>query len=254
MKNEGSKKVIQREMLVQYLDEYLRVGEIKDFGPQGLQVEGREEVGRIVTGVSASLQLFEEAVNLGADLVLVHHGIFWDRDSRVVKGTLKKRLKILLSNEITLCAYHLPLDKHPELGNNALAAKGLKLEHVQEMGDIAIQGTISPLTFAELLNKVQEFFQFDPLVFPFGPERIHRLGYCSGGAEREILLAIDAGLDAYITGEASEATMHLAKEGNIHFFAAGHYATERLGIQALGDHILKKFGVEVHFIDIPNPV
>jgi dinuclear metal center YbgI/SA1388 family protein len=243
-----------RDKLIQYLNDYLKVNDVQDYGPQGLQVDGREEVSRIVTGVSASAQLFEEAANIGSDMVIVHHGVLWDRDSRVIKGALKKRLKILLANDISLLAYHLALDKHPELGNNALAAKGLKFENVQPLGDLAIQGKIAPIAFSDLLGKVQSLFQFDPLVFPYGPEKIQRVGYCSGGGDREISLAIDAGLDAYITGEAAESTMHLAKEGSIHFFAAGHYATERLGIRALGEHITKKFSLEVQFIDIPNPI
>lgn len=246
--------MVKRDELIRYLNDYLQINEISDYGPQGLQVEGKADVGKIVTGVSASVQLFSEAARDSADMIIVHHGLLWDRDSHVVKGWFKSRLATLLQNDITLLAYHLPLDKHPEVGNNAVAAKKLQLEEVKEFGQVGIQGLVPELSFEHLLSSVQKVFKSDPIVFAYGPKVIKHVAICSGGAQKDITLAIDEGMDAYITGEVSESTMHLAKEGNIHFIAAGHYATERLGIQALGDHIANHFDVEVQFIDIPNPV
>ena len=217
-------------------------------------MEGRDTVKKIVTGVSASAQLFEKAAETGADMILVHHGLLWDKESHVVKGGFKQRLGFLLKNEITLLAYHLPLDKHPELGNNALAADSLGMSDLQEFADVGWAGNIPVCSFDVLLKKVVDLYQADPLVFSYGPERIERVGICSGGAPRAINEAIDMGLDAFITGEAGEPTMHLAREGKIHFIAAGHYASERLGIKALGEFVAKKFEIEAEFIDIPNPV
>ncbi len=246
--------LLLRDKIITYLNDYLSIHDFRDYGPQGLQVEGKENVKKIVTGVSASVQLFEQAADAGADMVIVHHGILWDKESHVLKGGFKKRVKTLLENDVTLLAYHLPLDKHPELGNNAQAAKKLGLENVREFGEVGVKGEISPISIKELEEKVRRVFQSEPLVFAFGPQEIEHIGLCSGAAEREISLAIDEGLDAYITGEVSEPTMHLAKEGQIHFIAAGHYATERLGIRALGEHLGEKFKVDVEFIDIVNPV
>ncbi|NOY58621.1 MAG: Nif3-like dinuclear metal center hexameric protein [Calditrichaeota bacterium] len=243
-----------RDEIISYLDNYLCIRDFKDYGPQGLQVEGKENVQKIVTGVSASVQLFEQAAKAGADMVIVHHGVLWDRENHVLKGGFKKRVKTLLENDITLLAYHLSLDKHPELGNNALAAQKLGLENVEEFGEVGVKGDMSPITIKELRGKIRLVFHFEPLIFAFGPEEIEHIGLCSGAAEREISLAIDEGLDAYITGEVSEPIMHLAKEGHIHFIAAGHYATERLGIRALGKHLGEKFNIDVEFIDIVNPV
>ncbi len=243
-----------RDDIVNYLNDYLAISDFKDYGPQGLQVDGKEQVNKIITGVSASVQLFEQAASAGADMIIVHHGILWDKENHVLKGGFKKRVKTLLENDITLLAYHLPLDKHPELGNNSQAAIKLGLTNVQEFSDVGVKGKITPITINALEEKVAEIFQSEPLVFAFGPQKIEHIGFCSGAAQRELDLAIDQGLDAYITGEVSEPTMHLAKEGNIHFIAAGHYATERLGIRALGEHLYEKFKIDVEFIDIVNPV
>jgi len=243
-----------RNDIITYLNDYLSIHDFRDYGPQGVQVEGKENVNKIVTGVSASVQLFEQAAKAGADMVIVHHGILWDKESHVLKGGFNKRVKTLLENDITLLAYHLPLDKHPELGNNAQAAQKLGLANVQDFGEVGVKGEITPITIKSLEDKVHRVFQAEPLVFAFGPQEIQHISLCSGAAEREISLAIDEGLDAYITGEVSEPTMHLAKEGHIHFIAAGHYATERLGVRALGEHLGEKFNVDVEFIDIVNPV
>jgi len=245
--------MLLRDDVVTYLADYLRIGEIKDYGPVGLQVEGRTQVRRIVTGVSASLALFEEAFKREADMILVHHGILWDKESRVVQGPFKQRLKALLDHDVSLLAYHLCLDVHEEVGNNALAAKALGMHNVAPLGEIGLKGSIEELDFAELQQLLLYVFDHEPFAFSFGPAKIRHIGYCSGGAAGDLALAIEEGLDAFITGDVREPTMHLAQEAGIHFFAAGHYATERLGIRALGENLMRKTGVEVEFIDIPNP-
>jgi len=246
--------MVHRDQLVAYLNAYLKIDEFDDYGPQGLQVQGGESVNSVVTAVSASLQLFNEAAGMGADLVIVHHGLLWDRESRVIRGHLQKRLNALLANDITLLAYHLPLDKHPEVGNNAQAARLLGLSEVQPFGAVGIQGVVQDLSLDSVLKRVKTLFGPAPLVFPYGPSTIRNVGLCSGAGHREIILAVDGELDLFITGEVSESTMHLAKEGGIHCIAAGHYATERLGIRALGEHIAGRFDVKTKFLDIPNPV
>jgi dinuclear metal center YbgI/SA1388 family protein len=249
-----------RDEILGYLHEYLRVGDFRDYGPQGLQVEGKPQVGKIVSGVSGSAALFEAAAAAGADMVLVHHGIFWDRESRVVKGGLKRRLSLLLEHQITLGAYHLCLDAHPELGNNILGTRGLGLTDIRPWGDyqgkpLGFRGEWQPgLTPDDAKARVDELYDFHSLAFQYGPDPIRTVGVISGGAQGEIHHAIETGLDMYVTGEASEYVMNAAREGGIHFFAAGHYATERLGIRALGEHLADRFGVEHQFVDIPNPV
>jgi len=242
------------EKIIEYLNSYLNIDEFKDYGPQGLHVEGKETVTKIVTGVSASVQLFENAASRGADMIIVHHGLLWDRETAIIRGGHKKRLETLFRHEMTLLAYHLPLDKHPEIGNNAIAAKALNMVDTTEFAEVGLMGRVVPCSFDVFLKNVRKLYDCDPLVFAYGPERIERIGICSGGAERHIVDAIDQKLDAFITGESAEPTMHLAREGGIHFIGAGHYATERLGIRALGEHVADKFAVEVEFIDIPNPV
>lgn len=246
--------MILREELISYLDDYLGVRLIPDSGPMGLQVEGRRQIGRIVTGVSASLELFTAAVQKDADLVMVHHGLLWDRESRVVEGPFRQRLKYLLEHDLNLLAYHLCLDMHEEVGNNILAVKTLGLHNLAPLGRVGLMGSVEEMDLPELIELIRYTFDREPFTFAFGPERIHRIGYCSGGAPNELALAIAEGLDAYITGEVRENTMHMAKEAGIHYIAAGHYATERLGIRALGEHLMHKLEVEVEFVDIPNPI
>lgn len=245
---------VPRDDIIRYLNDFMNIVDFKDYGPQGLQVEGRDTVKKIVTSVSASVQLFEEAAGRDADMIIVHHGILWDKESRVLRGSLKRRIETLLYNEISLLAYHLPLDKHPEVGNNAQAASAFKMSNLVEFAEVGLMGDIPPCSFDDLLKKVQDIYHTDPLVFAYGPERVQRIGICSGGADRYIHEAVEAGLDAFITGEFSEPTMHLAKEGQIHFIGAGHYATERLGVLALGAHLSNQFDVELEFVDIYNPV
>jgi dinuclear metal center YbgI/SA1388 family protein len=251
---------IDRRALVSYLDQLLDPERGRDYGPNGLQVEGRETIGKIVTGVSACRELFTRARAAGADAVLVHHGIFWEGMPRVLTGLQFQRVAELIRGEMSLIAYHLPLDRHPELGNNALAARAFGLTGLEPFGEheglpIGFQGRFpEPVPAAALADRCRAVYEQEPLAFLSGPDPVRSLGIISGGAQREFYAAIDAGLDAYVTGEVSEWVMNVAREAGVHYLAAGHYATERLGIRALGEHLRDRFGIAAEFIDVPNPV
>jgi dinuclear metal center YbgI/SA1388 family protein len=251
---------MQRDQIIRFLDELLDVQSISDYGPQGLQVEGRPEVKKVAVGVSASAELFRLTIDAGADLLICHHGLIWDKDPRVVQGKLKQRLKLLLDHEITLLAYHLPLDAHEEHGNNALIARAMGLRDIEPFAEyhgtkIGRRGRFSaPMPRAAFIDLVKKLFGGEPLVFPFGPDPIRTVGVVSGGAQSEIDQAISAGLDAYVTGEASEFVQETAREGPITFVAAGHYRTETFGVRSLGERLSREFGLESVFLDVPNPV
>ena len=219
----------------------------------GLQVVGAPEVMKIVCGVSASRELFERAAELGAQLVLVHHGLFWDRDSRVVGPELKGRLRALFHADLTLAAYHLALDAHPELGNNVLLAQELGVGPLEPFAGIGCGRSRGP-PMDEFATRVRERLDRPPLVFSYGPETIERVAICSGGAARLLADAVAEGYDCFVTGEAAEPTKHAAKEAGVHFVAAGHYATETLGVRALAERIAQEFSLEWEFVDLPNPV
>jgi dinuclear metal center YbgI/SA1388 family protein len=221
----------------------------------GLQVVGAPEVMKIVCGVSASRELFERAAELGAQLVLVHHGLLWDRDSRVVGPELKGRLRALFHADLTLAAYHLALDAHPELGNNVLLAQELGVGPLEPFAGIGFGGPLDrPQPMDEFATRVRERLDRPPLVFSYGPETIERVAICSGGAARLLADAVAEGYDCFVTGEAAEPTKHAAKEAGVHFVAAGHYATETLGVRALAERIAQEFSLEWEFVDLPNPV
>ncbi|MCZ6726569.1 MAG: Nif3-like dinuclear metal center hexameric protein [Acidobacteria bacterium] len=251
---------MSRERLVAFLDEYLDAHEGSDYCPNGLQVQGRAQVGHVVTGVSACRDLFQRATERGAHAVLVHHGLFWRGDEQPLVGLLYRRVRLLLEAGINLLAYHLPLDRHPELGNNALAARRFGIDSPRPFGDndglpIGFGGRLpTPLSAVDLAARCQEVFGQVPLAFEGGPEAIASVAFVSGAAERALHTAIAEGYDAFVTGETSEWVMNVARESGIHFFAAGHYATERLGIEALGRHVASELGVSVEFVDVPNPV
>ena len=251
---------VDRRALVSYLDQLLDAGNGHDYGPNGLQVEGKETIRKIVTGVSACHELFVRAREAGADAVLVHHGIFWEGMPRVLTGFQHRRVAELIRGDMSLIAYHLPLDRHPELGNNALAGRAFGLADLQPFGvheglPIGSRGRFAePIPAADLVARCRQVYGQEPLAFLTGPDPMSTLGIISGGAQRELYCAIDGGLDAYITGEVSEWVMNVAREAKIHYLAAGHYATERLGIRALGEHIRDRFGVAAEFIDVPNSV
>jgi len=246
--------------LVSHLDHLLDAGRGRDYGPNGLQVEGKGEVRKVVTGVSSCRELFVRAREAGADAVLVHHGLFWEGMPRVLTGLQYQRVAELVRGGMSLLAYHLPLDRHPELGNNALAARAFGLVDLAPFGlheglPIGFHGRFpEPLPAAELAARSRQVYGQEPLAFLSGPDPVRTLGIISGGAQRELYDAITAGLDAYLTGEASEWVMNVAREAKIHYLAAGHYATERLGIRALGEHVAGTFGIAAEFIDVPNPV
>lgn len=251
---------MNRDDLVRYLDTYLEADRGADYGPNGLQVEGRAEVRKVATGVSACAELFARAAAAGADAVLVHHGIFWRNTPQPLTGVQFRRVAALVEAGLNLIAYHLPLDRHPEVGNNALAARAFGLEELAPFAlheglPIGFKGRFpTPIAAAELVARCQRIFGQEPLAFTTGPDPVSTLGIVSGGAQGELQQAIAEGLDAYLTGEVSEWVMNVAREAKVHYLAAGHYATERLGIRTLGEHLAKRFGLEVEFVDVPNPV
>lgn len=243
--------------LCRYADDYLGVSRFRDYAPNGLQVEGRPEVRRIVSGVTASMALIEAALDLEADAILVHHGYFWRGESPVVTGIRRRRLKALLANDVSLIAYHLPLDAHPELGNNAQLARrlGLKAEAAltaEGIGSIGRPDTA--LTLDTLVARIHGALARAPLAIPAGPESIERIAWCTGAAQGYIDQAAAQGAQAYVSGEISEQTVHAAREAGVHYIAAGHHATERYGVQALGEHLAAEWDIEHRFVDIDNPV
>jgi dinuclear metal center YbgI/SA1388 family protein len=252
--------VTRRDELIAFLDGLLDSPGRPDYGPNGLQVPGAEEVDIVVTGVSAHRELFERAAVAGAQLVVCHHGIFWGESAGPVTEQLKARLKLLFDNDMSLAAYHLPLDAHPEVGNNALICKGLGLERGAPFGDakgapIGWIGTApEPLSLPQLVERSTAVFGSEPLVFDSGPGEIRRVGIVSGGGSSSLDEAIALGLDAFVTGEPTEHVMADASEGGIHFLAVGHYASETFGVRRLGELLSERFGIEHRFIEVPNPI
>lgn len=233
---------------------------IKDYCPNGLQVEGRTEIKKIVTGVTASQALIEQAIERNADALLVHHGYFWKSEPESIRGMKGHRIRALIRNDINLYAYHLPLDIHPELGNNKLLADLLGI-HVDgglegHPQSVAMLGHFEQaLTADELSQRIEQALQRRPLhVVPSSNRIIKTVGWCTGGGQDFVDLAAQHGLDAFISGEISERTTYSAREQNIHYFSAGHHATERYGVKALGEWLASEYGFEVEFIDINNPV
>lgn len=241
--------------LERLINEKLNSSAISDFAPNGLQVEGREEIRKIVTGVTASQALLDEAVRLQADAVIVHHGYFWKSEPAVIRGMKRNRLKTLLSNDINLYGWHLPLDMHAQLGNNAQLGRLLGIETQGEIDPLVPWGTFpTPLSGVELASWIEMRLGRTPLWSgDTGPDEIRRVAWCTGGGQGFIDNAAHFGVDAFITGEVSEQTIHSAREQGLHFYAAGHHATERGGIQALSDWLNQETDLEVTFIDIPNP-
>jgi len=251
--------MISRHELLSFLDNTLQPSKIKDYCPNGLQVEGASDVKHIVTGVTASQALIDAAITKGADTILVHHGYFWKGESQVITSLKKNRIKRLLIADINLIAYHLPLDIHPTIGNNAQLAKLFNIVDVEglEVGNkqsVAVKGRLeSPKTVSELAKVIENKLGRTPLVEGDSNKRIETVAWCSGGGQNFIEMAGEQGIDAFITGEVSEQTIHLAREYDIAFFAAGHHATERYGAKALGELISEELDVSVSFIDIDNP-
>lgn len=251
--------MVARTELSAYLDDLLQTSAFSDYCPNGLQVEGRDRIESLVSGVTASQALIEKARELKADALLVHHGYFWRNEEQVVTGMKARRIRALLTSDINLFAYHLPLDAHEEFGNNIQLAKHLELEPIGllQPGDPEI-GRVGRLKEPRLAAEFSDWLQTrleHPVVWA-GPEAedpIATVGWCTGAGQQFIEQAARLGLDAFISGEISEQTAHVARECGVHYFACGHHATERYGVQAVGQHLSEKFGLSHQFIDIPNP-
>ncbi len=245
--------------ITDYTDSYLRIANFHDYCPNGLQVEGCQNVAKVATAVTASLAVIEQAVAWGADCLIVHHGYFWKNERAQVVGMKKRRLQALLGADISLLAYHLPLDAHPVVGNNAQIACRLGISNLQPLqkssktpiGNVGMLD--APLDIKEFVNACGQSLMHDPLHIDAGPRQVQRIALCTGGAQHMIEDAVECQADVYLTGEISEQTVHIARECNIHFIAAGHHATERYGVQALAGHLAEKFGLEHQYFDEINP-
>jgi len=251
----------QLNSIVAYCNDLLKINEYSDYCPNGLQIEGKSNVQQLVCGVTACQDLIEVAIQKQADILLVHHGFFWKNESAVITGIKHKRIASLLAHDISLLAYHLPLDAHLELGNNAELAKKLNIEvkGVVQQGrakGLLWQGQLAAAVDADdFSNQIEKQLKRRPLHLSSASNRpIKTVGWCTGGAQHFIEDAAQMGLDAFISGEVSEQTFHLAKELDIHYFAAGHHATESYGVQALAQHLAKTFPLDIEFVDIVNPV
>jgi dinuclear metal center YbgI/SA1388 family protein len=252
------KKLLNRNTLSEYLETYLLTTEYKDYCPNGLQVQGKEQIKKIVCGVTASKELIEKAIDAKADAIIVHHGWFWKNDDPRITGQLYERLKLLMSHQMNLFAYHLPLDNHAEVGNNVQLAKilniNIKGQHPQNQMVWLGELEQKKITLEEFGQHLAKTLNREPLIIGDLTKKIKKVAWCTGGAQHYFKDAIDLNVDVYISGEISEPTFHLTKEFNVAYISAGHHATERGGIIALGEHLQTELGLECQFIDIPNPV
>ena len=250
---------MNREVLTRYLDGFLESARFKDYCPNGLQVEGCAEISRVIAGVTASQALVDAAIERRADALIVHHGWFWRGETGTITGFRKARLSALLAHDINLLAYHLPLDAHAECGNNAQLARrmGWRIEGRFGDQDIGFVGALpTPTSAAELARCLAGELRREPLVIDGGDDSrlVRRIAWCSGGGQGMFEQAISLGVDAYVSGEISEPTVHLARETGVAYLAAGHHATERYGVQALARHLGERFGLACEFVDIDSPV
>ena len=248
---------MELKALVDYTRQLLQVERYADYCPNGLQLEGKASINKIVSGVTASMALLESAKNAGADAILVHHGYFWKNEDAAIVGLKRNRIKFLLENNISLLAYHLPLDAHPALGNNAQLAQKLGLEVTSWQGNQGLVGLgilPSAPSLKDFSQHVENKLQRTPLVIGDMNKSIKNVAWCTGGAQGYMQDAIDLGVDVFISGEVSEQTYHLARESGVAFIAAGHHATERYGVEALGEHLAQHFGIEHEYIEIDNPI
>jgi len=244
--------------LNEYLSEMLSLEQFNDYCPNGLQVEGRSEVNKIVTGVTASLDLLEQAIARDADAIIVHHGYFWKGESAPVVGMKKRRLQTLLTADVSLFAYHLPLDAHPEVGNNVMLGQQLGLPITRwldpKQNMLAVSDLDSPIDLHTLAQTVSAKLNRNPQVIGEQKRAIQSVAWCTGAAQSMMDKAIAADIDCFITGEVSEQTFHMVQESNTAFMAAGHHATERYGVKALGEHLANKHGIHHEFLDLDNPI
>ena len=246
--------MVNRRDLASYCDDYLSVDQFKDYCPNGLQIEGCEEITNIISGVSANLDLIERAIDEKADALLVHHGFFWKNEDAKITGIKRNRIAQLLANNINLFAYHLPLDAHTEVGNNVQLAQKLAIQNPTPIGDTLVwQGDIN-MSLAQFGRVVESATQRKPLILGDDNKQLKRIAWCTGGAQSYIDHAIDVDADIFLTGEVSEQIPAIAKENDIAFISAGHHATERYGVQALCQHLSDKFDLKHQFIDIDNQV
>lgn len=244
-----------RDDIVAFANELLEVEKWQEFAPAGLQVVGADEVKRIACGVSSSLELFERAVRAGAQLILVHHGLFWRNEPLVVDRRLGGRLAVLLDADISLVAYHLALDAHPTLGNSAQLARLLGIEPERPFMRVGVGGRLdAAISIHELADRVAGALERDPLVFADGPAEVRRVAVSTGAAGYDLIAAAHEGYDCLVTGEPEEPSLHTARELGIHLVAAGHHATERLGVQALAARVSEEFSVEWEYLEVENPV
>ena len=248
---------MERAALDAYLADFLQVPDFRDYCPNGLQVEGRVEISSIVTGVSASVALIEAAAAAGADTLIVHHGYFWRGEDVRITGLRRRRIGLLFEHSLNLFAYHLPLDAHPEVGNNAALARHLGIVPDGRFGEqnIAAHGTLPErTTLQQFADTITARCGRVPQVIGDPGRVLRRVAWCTGAAQGLFEAAIALGVDGYVSGEISEQTVHMARESGVAYIAAGHHATERYGVQALGGHLAQRFGLQHRFIDIENPV
>ncbi len=253
--------MVELKLLVAHTNKILKISKFKDYCPNGLQVEGAAQVNKIVAGVTASQAMIHKAIERKADVLLVHHGYFWRGEDQAITGMKKARIQLLLENNISLLAYHLPLDAHPELGNNVRLADvlGFEVEANLNKEGVGLVGRLSkPMTAFALRDLISE--RLDRKVLHISADQedsnkeIKTIAWCTGGAQNYISQAVELGVDAYLSGEISESTVHTARENGIDYFSAGHHATERYGVQALGEHMAEEFNLQYEFVDVWNPV
>jgi dinuclear metal center YbgI/SA1388 family protein len=244
---------MKRDKLINFINEYLKIDDFKDYCINGLQVEGKEEVKKIITGVSLNLELIEQAIAKKADMIMVHHGIF-ESGLFQLKGAQKERLKKIIVNDLNLAGYHLPLDAHPVVGNNILLLQKLGIKKGEKF-DIGWMGKFeTPVKLEEIVEKLDKLLKTKSYVIKSGVDKIRSVGIISGGASPDVTLAIEKNLDLFIAGDIRENVVDIIKEGKINFINGGHYRTEKFGIQALGELVAKKFGLEVEFVEIDNEI
>lgn len=241
------------QILANYLKDFLQVSEFNDYCINGIQVEGKEKIHKLGFAVSASLETLKEAKKEKVDALIVHHGLFWDRDSHAICGSKKEKIKLLLENDISLLAYHLPLDAHQEVGNNWVAARELGFENLTVFDTVGVKGSFKEKSIENMIKTLENYYEHPAFFASGGKKTISSAAIISGGAHKSIYKAVKEGVDLFITGSFDEPLWHIAKEEKIHFVALGHSATERIGPRQLALHIEKKFAVETLFIDPYNP-